>query len=209
MDNDHWTARAKPFGRVIALHCSGASGAQWRDLSTTLGVGYELTAPEHYGGNSTGPWTGEHVFRLADEAERTIDLIDQEHNRVHLVGHSYGGGVALHVALRRLQAIASLTLYEPSVFHLLRKIGGVDGIEAFAEIKGVTRETGACILRGDYRGAAAYFVDYWGGKALGALFFPINSLRLHVGRPKRRLISRHSLKSQPPLKTTVSYTFPY
>lgn len=187
MHDDHWTARAKPFGHVIALHCSGASGAQWRDLSTALGAGYELTAPEHYGGNSTGPWTGEHVFKLADEAERTIDLIDHERDRVHLVGHSYGGGVALHVALRRPQAIASLTLYEPSAFHLLRKIGGADGIEAFAEIKGVTRETGACILKGDYRGAAAYFVDYWGGQGAWRALLPHQQLALARWAPKAPL----------------------
>jgi pimeloyl-ACP methyl ester carboxylesterase len=94
--NELRTARAaEPFGRVIALHCSTAGGAQWRYLSTALGAGFELTAPEHFGGNGTGPWTDEHAFKLADEAERTIDLIDQERGWVHLVGHSYGGGVAL------------------------------------------------------------------------------------------------------------------
>jgi pimeloyl-ACP methyl ester carboxylesterase len=118
--NNASTIRPASCGRVIALHCSGASAAQWRELGTMLGGGYELTAPEHYGGNIAGPWTGEHVFTLADEAERTIDLIDGDRRPVHLVGHSYGGGVALHVALRRPHAIASLTLYEPSAFQVQR-----------------------------------------------------------------------------------------
>src|SRR6266536_1481912 len=35
---------------------------------------------------------------------------------VHLIGHSYGGGVALRVAVERSNRIASLTLYEPTAF---------------------------------------------------------------------------------------------
>src|SRR6516165_11638941 len=125
---------------VIALHCSGAGPRQWRQLGETLGPAYTLLAPEHYGCERTGPWTGMHAFTLADEAARTIDVIDRSVNKVHLVGHSYGGGVALHVALARPARIASLSLYEPSAFHLL-KIMGDQGAAAFAEIADITRVT--------------------------------------------------------------------
>ena len=74
--------------RVIALHCSGAGARQWSQLAEMLGGYYELLAPEHYGCASSGPWTGEHTFTLADEAVRTIALIDQCEEKVHLVGHS-------------------------------------------------------------------------------------------------------------------------
>jgi len=147
---------------VIALHCSGAGAAQWRRLDETLGEDYELVAPEHYGCDSTGPWTGDHAFTLADEAARTIALIDGNDRKVHLVGHSYGGGVALHVALARPDRIASLTLYEPSAFYLLRQFGP-RAAAAFAEIRTIANRTGAGIATGDYRSAAATFVDYWSG----------------------------------------------
>lgn len=148
--------------RVIALHCSGAGASQWSYLAEALGGAYELLAPEHYGGDDTGPWTGEHAFRLADEAERTISLIDRSERKIHLVGHSYGGAVALHVACARPERIASLALYEPSAFHLLRQMGGL-GSEAFWEIAGVARRVGDGVISGDYRGAVAGFVDYWNG----------------------------------------------
>ena len=149
-------------GRVIALHCSGAGAGQWRYLAEALGGRYEVIAPEHYGSESTGPWTGEHVFEIADEAARTIALIDQCKDKVHLVGHSYGGGVALDVAMARPDRIASMALYEPSAFHLLRQIGE-PGAEAYAEITGIARRICRGVLTGDYRGAVAAFVDYWNG----------------------------------------------
>jgi len=147
---------------VIALHCSGAGANEWYSLAETLGDDYELLAPEHYGSASNGAWTGEHAFTLADDAARAIALIDSSQSKVHLVGHSYGGGVALHVALARSSQIASMVLYEPSAFHLLRQLGEL-GAEAFSEIAGVARQVGDGVLTGDYRRALAGFVDYWGG----------------------------------------------
>jgi pimeloyl-ACP methyl ester carboxylesterase len=147
---------------VVALHCSGAGTSQWNNLAEALGGGYELLAPEQFGNESTGPWTGEHAFTLADEAAHTIALIDRCESKIHLVGHSYGGGVALHVALVRAERIASMALYEPSAFHLLRQMDG-DGIEAFADIVGIARRTCEGVVTGNYRGAASAFVDYWNG----------------------------------------------
>ena len=48
---------------VIALHCSGAGAGQWRQLGETLGLAYTLFAPEHYGCERTGPWTGTDLLR--------------------------------------------------------------------------------------------------------------------------------------------------
>jgi pimeloyl-ACP methyl ester carboxylesterase len=146
----------------MALHCSGAGASQWNYLAEALGGGYEVLAPEHFGNESTGPWTGEHAFTLADEAARTIALIDRCESKTHLVAHSYGGGVALHVALARPERIASLALYEPSAFHLLRQMNG-DGAEAFAEIASIARRTCEGVVTGNYRGAASAFVNYWNG----------------------------------------------
>ena len=148
--------------RVIALHCSGAGASQWANFTAALGDDYEVFAPEHYGSAMTGPWTGEHAFTIADEAIRTIKLIDSTKEKVHLVGHSYGGGVALHVALTRPDKIASMALYEPSAFHLLRQMGEI-GRNAFGEIASVAQQVSEGVLSGDYRSSLACFVDYWNG----------------------------------------------
>jgi pimeloyl-ACP methyl ester carboxylesterase len=162
--NAHVMSAWRPTRRetVIALHCSGAGANEWRSLGDKLGDRYELLAPEHYGSESTEPWSGEHIFTLADEAARTIARIDDREEKVHLVGHSYGGGVALQVALTRPHRIASMTLYEPSAFHLLRQMG-VAGAEGHVEITKVARRVCRGILNGDYRGSTASFIDYWNG----------------------------------------------
>ena len=171
---------------VIALHCSGAGAGQWRQFGEILGPAYTLFAPEHYGCERTGPWTGMHAFTLADEAARTIDLIDESVHKVHLVGHSYGGGVALHAALARPDRIASLTLYEPSAFHLLRIIGDC-GAAAFAEITNIARVTEQSVVAGECADAAAAFVDYWAGAGTWAAMRPAMQTALIRWIPKAPL----------------------
>ena len=180
---------------VIALHCSGAGASQWRQLGEMLGPRYQLTAPEHYGAERTGPWTGMHAFTLGDEAARTIELIDRSERKVHLVGHSYGGGVALHAALARPGRVASLTLYEPSAFHLLKTMGH-QGAAAFAEISAVARATETGAVSGDYRRAAAAFVDYWSGTGAWAALRPSVQAALIRWMPKAPL-DFHALMEEP------------
>jgi pimeloyl-ACP methyl ester carboxylesterase len=119
-------------------------------------------APEHFGSGSRGPWTDKHTFSLSDEAAATVTLIDDSSHKAHIVGHSYGGGVALNAALIRPCRIASMVLYEPSAFHLLRKMGA-RGAESYAEIAGLAEHINRGIMTGEYCDAIATFVDYWNG----------------------------------------------
>ena len=153
-------------GRVIALHCSGASGGQWRPLGEALGRRCGLLTPEHFGPEVAASAQLSR-FALADEAARSIALIDACDAKVHLVGHSYGGGVALQAALARPDRIASMTLYEPAAFHLLDDLGA-DGAAGFIEIAAIARQVRCAVDAGDNESAAAAFVDYWNGAGMWA-----------------------------------------
>ncbi|MDT3683806.1 MAG: alpha/beta hydrolase [Pseudorhodoplanes sp.] len=148
---------------VLALHCSGSVGAQWKPLRERLGAHHAVVAPDLIGTRRTGHWDGGEPFALADEAAPLIKTIDRHDGSVHLVGHSYGGGLALHIAAIRPERIASLTLYEPTAFHVLKEMGNA-GSAAFAEIVQLASAIRAAAARGEFDGASERFIDYWNGE---------------------------------------------
>jgi len=164
---------------TLALHCSGASGRQWRRLQEHGSGAIRVIAPDLYGASAVGNWPdqwpaqwhGQHAFSLADEAERILSLPELGDCRVHLVGHSYGGGVALKIAATVPERIASLSLYEPSAFHLLHVLGP-RGRAAFGDIGRIARAVADGLVTGDYAAAAQAFVDYWNGPGSWAAMKP-------------------------------------
>src|SRR5688572_5073410 len=105
---------------VVLLHSSGASGAQWRALAERLSGRYRVIAPDLYGYGATAPWPGRGAFSLAREAEIALAMLELADEPAHLVGHSYGGAVALHVARLHGGLLRSLVAIEPVAFHLLK-----------------------------------------------------------------------------------------
>lgn len=147
---------------VVLLHCSGSSGAQWRALAALLDRRHHVVTPDLIGYGTAAPWSGRRGFCLAEEAAPVRSILGQLNEPVHLVGHSYGGAVALHVARTRPELIKSLTLIEPSAFHLLRN-GDATDTAALREITAVAADASAALSAGDYAGGFGRFVDYWSG----------------------------------------------
>jgi pimeloyl-ACP methyl ester carboxylesterase len=147
---------------VLLLHCSGSSGAQWRSLAEALGARYRAIAPDLIGYGTSAPWTGGRSFFLANEAAPIRAMLGRLGEPVHLVGHSYGGGLALHLARTRPEFFRSLTLIEPSAFHLLHGGDAIDA-QALAEIEGVAADAEAALAVGDHLDGFGRFADYWSG----------------------------------------------
>lgn len=147
---------------AIALHCSGTDGGQWKSLTAAAGGGFDILAPGLLGAAERARWTDEHAFSMLDEARHVIGLIDRLPGQVHMVGHSYGGGVALKVATLRPHRIKSMVLYEPSAFHLLRQ-ADVACRPMLHEIEDLAGKVGASLINGAYEEGAKAFVEYWNG----------------------------------------------
>src|ERR1044072_3305576 len=107
---------------VVLLHSSMSSKNQWRTLAQDLRTRFRVIAIDMLGyGHARMPQRGSE-YATADEVrnvERIIGTILLPGEPYHLVGHSYGGVVALHVAQRALHRLASLTLLEPMAVHLM------------------------------------------------------------------------------------------
>ena len=183
---------------VIALHCSGADGSQWRKLVAAMGPGFDVLTPSFIGSGDAVPWHGERAFTLLDEARMIIDAIDAMPAPVHLVGHSYGGGVALKVASVRPDRIASLSVYEPTAFHVLKQLGPATGA-AIVEIEEVVATMLRCVMAGEYRRAGSTFVDYWGGPGAWSVMRPELRDALIRWLPKSALELKAMLDDDTPL----------
>lgn len=147
---------------VLLLHSSGSSSAQWRALIERLSARFRVVAPDLYGYGGTALWPGRGPFHLAHEAEIACALLGRIGEPAHVVGHSYGGATALHLARVRGDLLRSLAVIEPVAFHLLR---GGDGTDALAlnEISEVAATVARSLACGDYLGGYGRFVDYWSG----------------------------------------------
>ncbi|WP_299870128.1 alpha/beta fold hydrolase [uncultured Roseobacter sp.] len=106
---------AKRLSPVVALHCSGADGSQWSSLGSVFEGKATLIAPDFLGTRIRGHVDASKAFRLKHEAAQVIELIEEVAEPVHVVGHSYGGAVALHVASAVPQLVRSLCLPSKSL----------------------------------------------------------------------------------------------
>jgi pimeloyl-ACP methyl ester carboxylesterase len=155
--------RGAPIGApVLALHCSGADSRQWDKLAQLLDPTFNLIGIDLYGTRAMGHWPGATPFAIEADAQLALAVLDRLDGAVRLVGHSYGGAVALNVALQRAGRIASVSLYEPSSFHVLKQLGPA-GSPALNEITALANVAASGVLAGDYVEAAEVFIDYWNG----------------------------------------------
>ena len=147
---------------VICLHSSGSTGGQWTALRARLEPAVRVITPD-FRGHGTGPaWHGLDEDIVASDAARIARLAKNVPGGVHLVGHSYGGAIALRVALYHPESVTSVTVYEPVVFRLLFDYYGQR--RPASEIIEVARDMRRQLRSSDMAGAAMRFVDYWGGR---------------------------------------------
>jgi len=150
---------------VISLHSSASSPRQWSALATTLGPAYRFASPALIGYGDAPDWHYERPLSLDDEAQRIEPFIDAEPEGVHLVGHSFGGAVALRLAQRNPDKVRSLALYEPVLFSLLNdEVPDRPGPPpAMAEVNAVRIAIRRSLDSGRTTFAARLFVEYWSG----------------------------------------------
>lgn len=146
---------------VVLIHSSVSGNRQWRALTEALCDRYRVLAVNLYGYGETTAWPGKEEQSLAAQAELVLAVCAETGGDVALVGHSFGGSVALKSALLLGDRASSLVLLEPNPFHLLLQEGRS---AAWLETEALRDDVTGSIARGDWAGASERFADYWLGQ---------------------------------------------
>jgi pimeloyl-ACP methyl ester carboxylesterase len=129
---DYEESGAGPTMVLVPGSCS--TGAAWRPVIAAWGNRFRCvtTSLPGYGGTAERRTPGD--ASVSHEAETLESVIRKAGGRVHLVGHSFGGLVALAVALRGRVELASLTVIEAPAVMMLDGSGEIQHIRAFGEM---------------------------------------------------------------------------
>jgi pimeloyl-ACP methyl ester carboxylesterase len=144
----------------LCIHSFASSWRQYRGLAARLAPRLRVIAPNLYGHGETPAWQGERCVTLADEAAALEGRLPQD-APVHLVAHSYGAAVALHIAGSRRLRVRSMALYEPAIWGTLAQV--CPGDAGTQEIEAVRDDTLALLQAGELAAASERFIDYWAG----------------------------------------------
>jgi len=144
---------------VLLLHGSPGTSKAWSKVAERLADRFRVIAPNlpGYGETSAAPAGAPPDNAYAARQVETL-LAEVGTPRV-LAGHSYGGVIALRVALGGAVAPRALALFEPVAVPLLEALGEA---ESFAASKAVFDRYIAAFERGE-GGAVRSMVDYWFG----------------------------------------------
>ncbi|MBX3169542.1 MAG: alpha/beta hydrolase [Candidatus Eremiobacteraeota bacterium] len=146
---------------VVMLHSGGMSGRQWRKLAEALSDRYRVVRPDFLGSGANPAWPAEQPFHFHQDVAEIEKLLESLHQPYHLIGHSYGGLVALTVARAQPEKVASLSLYDPVAFGILFDQNDAEGLED------LRRVAANPIFTDDTQGGGEAwmhnFIDYWNG----------------------------------------------
>ncbi len=110
----HWSSFGEGTKEVLLLHCTMGSLGAWRGLVDYLPDHYRFTAFDMPGHGKSGAWENQGDFHTygTEVAKTFLD------SPMHLIGHSFGGSIALRLALEVPDKVRSLVLIEPVLMNL-------------------------------------------------------------------------------------------
>lgn len=139
---------------VVLLHSSQSASSQWRQLIKQMQGKAQIIAIDLLGyGQAPQPEQSVH-FRFAQELPRIHRALQNANvdKPIQLIGHSYGGALALAFAVNNPELIERIAVYEPVSFHVLP-----EDSPGMLEI----REVNDLMHGEEAQSATRSFVDYW------------------------------------------------
>jgi pimeloyl-ACP methyl ester carboxylesterase len=144
---------------VVLVPGSCSTGAAWRPVVAQLENEFRCVTTSLLGYGGTAERRTLRDADISHEAEMLESVVRRVGRPVHLVGHSFGGLVALAVALRNQVPLLSLAILEAPAPGVLRSMGEHHHYRAFREM---TDSYFGAFLAGDAMAIAA-MIDFYGG----------------------------------------------
>jgi len=153
---------------IVLVPGSCSTGAAWRPVLGAWDDRFRCVTTSLLGYGGTAERRTVHDSAITHEAEAIEAVIRKAGCPVHLVGHSFGGLVAIAVALRQRASLASLTFVEAPALELLRDDADPRHYRA---IRAMTEDYFAAFARGDAE-AVSTMIDFYGGAGTFASWPP-------------------------------------
>ena len=120
-----------------------------------------MLAVDLLGSGKNPPWPDDARFDFTMDVDAVREVVEQAGEPVHLVGHSYGGLLALSVGRVVPPRVRTVTVYDPVAFGVLHDPADAPGLADLAKA-----EQNPVFLDDAKGGSAEWFesfVDYWNG----------------------------------------------
>jgi pimeloyl-ACP methyl ester carboxylesterase len=142
---------------IVLVPGSCSTGAAWRPVIAAWENRFRCVTTSLPGYGGTDERRTARDTSISHNAETVESVVRRAGGPVHLVGHSFGGLVALAVALRNRVALASLVMLEAPAVEVLR--------EEEQHYRAFRRMTEAYFagFEGGNREAIAAMIDFYGG----------------------------------------------
>lgn len=142
---------------VLLLHGSPGNSKAWLRVGERLADRYRIIAPDLPGYGATTPQGSDATPDTTHAVELIEALVASTGQPAVMAGHSYGGVVALAVALRQRIHIGALVLFEPVALRVLSAVGEVATYEG---AKAVFDDYLSRFEGGDHQ-AIRTIIDFW------------------------------------------------
>ena len=124
---------------VLLIHSTVAGNKQWRKLIEYLSPNYRVLAPNLFGYGTTPEWSKNRHQTLIDQVDLLADFFEQNES-ISIVGHSFGGSVAMMAAKKYPAKIKKLILVEPNPFYLLEHHSDRDSYQEAVNLRDIIKK---------------------------------------------------------------------
>ncbi len=161
-DNHHMMIVIPMDEIVFCIHSTGTSPLMWTGLTAAEVGGRTIVTPANLGYEPNPKVERPQKVLVTDEVTHVLSQLPEGDAPIHLVAHSYGGLVALHMLPKIRHRLASIFFLEPVTFGTLA-VDALSPPEAVASAKEF--EQNPQFLHDDaFGGTEAWlesFIDYW------------------------------------------------